>query len=494
MTARTVSENKTIHANEVSVDYFLEEYLKSLEEGAAAVFAGAGLSMPSGFVDWKELMRDVAMELGLSVDQESDLVSVAQYHVNKLGSRAKLNSLLIEEFTKDARPSENHKLLAKLPIDTIWTTNYDGLIEDAFREAGKRVDKKTTTPNLAQTKVNRDVVVYKMHGDIEQPQDAVLTKDDYETYDQSRQLFSTMLQGDLISKTFVFLGFSFGDPNIEYILSRVRTLIGQQNQRQHFCIMRRVVRPTRRGKALAKYEYEKTKQDLRIADLKRFGIQAVMIDDYGEITQLLIRIHQNVYRRSIFVSGSAHVYEPMGQTRVEQLMHLIGREIISRGYNLVSGFGLGLGGAVTLGAMEELYAKDRMTVGNNRTMLRPFPQQPPQGTTKEEFWARYREDMISNAGFAIFVCGNKKDESGRTIISDGVLKEWEIAKKLKKYPIPIGATGYAALEIWKEVSASLDEFYPKGGVQGHFKTLGNERSTNEEVIDAVFAVIKRITK
>ncbi len=207
-------QKRNTNANEVSVDYFVQEYLKSLDEGAAAIFAGAGLSKPSGYVDWKELMRDIADELGLSVDQESDLISVAQYHVNKFSSRAKLNSLLIEEFTKDTRPSENHKLLAKLPIDTIWTTNYDALIEDAFREAGKRVDKKTTTPNLAQTKVNRDVVIYKMHGDIEQPQDAVLTKDDYEMYDQSRQLFSTMLQGDLISKTFLFLGFSFDDPNI----------------------------------------------------------------------------------------------------------------------------------------------------------------------------------------------------------------------------------------------------------------------------------------
>lgn len=70
MTARTIRESKTNTGNEVSVDYFLEEYLKSLEEGAAAVFAGAGLSKPSGFVDWKELMRDVALELGLSVDQE----------------------------------------------------------------------------------------------------------------------------------------------------------------------------------------------------------------------------------------------------------------------------------------------------------------------------------------------------------------------------------------------------------------------------------------
>ena len=50
-----------------------------------------------------------------------------------------------------------------------------------------------------------------MHGDVERPTDAVLTKDDYERYDMKRPLFRTALQGDLISKTFLFVGFSFED-------------------------------------------------------------------------------------------------------------------------------------------------------------------------------------------------------------------------------------------------------------------------------------------
>lgn len=479
--------------SEVSIQYFMEEYLKALEQGGAALFAGAGLSKPSGFVDWKELMRDIADELGLSVDEERDLISIAQFHVNKFGSRAKLNSLLIEEFTKDARPTENHALIADLPLDTVWTTNYDTLLEDAFARAGKRVDRKTTKENLAQTKLNRDVVLYKMHGDVEQPQDAVLTKDDYEGYNESRQLFSTKLQGDLISRTFLFLGFSFDDPNIEYILSRIRILIGQKNQRQHFCVMRRIPKPKGRGKKLAIYEYEKTKQELRVADLKRFGIQAVLIDDYGQITEILRDLHRDVYRRSVFISGSAHEYAPLGRERVEQLSHGLGREIIRHDYNLVCGMGLGIGGTVALGALEELYRRERSISANSRTVLRPFPQEPPEGLSREAFWTKYREDMISRAGFAVFLCGNKLVD-GDAAVASGVLKEWEITRRLGKYPIPVGATGHAARQIWEEVTASLDTFYPKGGVRQHFKTLGDKRSSNEQILEAVFAIIKRIAK
>jgi hypothetical protein len=481
--------------SEISAQYFYEEYLKALEQGSAAIFAGAGLSQPSGFVDWKELMRDIAEELRLSVDEESDLISIAQFHVNKFGSRAKINSLLIEEFTKEARLTENHKLIADLPIDTVWTTNYDTLIEDAFSSAGKRVDKKTTKANLAQTKLNRDVVVFKMHGDIDQPQDAVLTKDDYENYDESRQLFSTKLQGDLISRTFLFLGFSFTDPNIEYILSRIRTLIGQQNQRQHFCIMKRIVKPKGRDKAVARYEYDKTKQEMHIVDLKRFGIQTVMVDDYSQITDILRELHHNVYRRSIFVSGSAHEYEPLGRERVDQLAHMIGREIVKRGFNLVSGFGLGIGGAVVIGALEEFYTKERSISANSRTMIRPFPKQPPEGMTRAALWTKYREDMIARSGFAIFLCGNKLDEdTNEIVIANGVMEEWQIAKKTDKYPVPVGATGHAARQIWEEVNSSLDMFFPKGGVQKHFKTLGDARSSNEEIVEAIFAIVKKIAK
>lgn len=481
--------------SEVSIEYFCQEYLKALEQGSAAIFAGAGLSQSSGFVDWKELLRDIADELGLSVDEESDLISIAQFHLNKFGSRAKLNSALIDSFTKDAELSDNHKLIADLPVDTVWTTNYDTLIEDAFRDAGKRVDKKTTKANLAQTTLNRDVVIYKMHGDVDQPQDAVLTKDDYENYNEARSLFSTKLQGDLISRTFLFLGFSFTDPNIEFILSRIRVLLGQQNQRQHFCIMKRISKSKSKGKALARYEYERTKQELRIADLKRFGIQTVMIDDYRQITDILRALHRDVYRRSIFVSGSAHDPAPLGQERLDQLSRRIGREIIGRGYNFVSGFGLGIGGTAVLGALEELYVRQRSISANDRTVIRPFPQDMPNSTTRAALWSKYREDMIARAGFVIFLSGNKWDpSSGGAVTADGVLEEWEIAKRMAKYPIPIGATGYTARQIWEEVNASLATFFPKGGVQGHFKTLGDERSSNEEIVEAIFAIIKRIAK
>ena len=40
----------------IKKEEFIKKYVKALREGNAAVFAGAGLSRSSGFVDWKELV------------------------------------------------------------------------------------------------------------------------------------------------------------------------------------------------------------------------------------------------------------------------------------------------------------------------------------------------------------------------------------------------------------------------------------------------------
>ena len=424
----------------------LKQFSAALESGDTALFIGAGLSVPAGFVNWKNLMRDVAEELRLDVDREDDLIAIAQYHVNERGGRAALNRLLIEEFTKDATVTENHRQITRLPVRTIWTTNYDKLLESAYRAHHKRPDVKTTTANLAQALPQRDAIIYKMHGDIEQPQDAVLTKEDYEAYSEKREMFSTVLRGDLVSKTFLFLGFSFTDPNIDYILARIRGLLGQ-NRRDHFCILKWPDKPAALGADLAEYEYDRRKLELRISDLSRYGIHAVMIDDYSEVTTVLEQLNRRSHSHHIFLSGSAYVYEPFGRDRLERFANALGREIVSRGNTLVSGFGFGIGGAAVLGALESIYNRG---LSPNRVLLFPFPQRRPKGMSVEEFRHNFETNMIANAGFSVFISGNGLDpKTNQAVLQTGVFQEFEITNSTGRIPIPVAATGHAARQIFE---------------------------------------------
>ena len=460
-----------------------------MQSGDAALFIGAGLSKSSGFVDWKELLRDVATELRLDIDRESDLIGLAQFHVNERKGRGRINQLLIDEFTKDATITDNHRLIATLPVHTVWTTNYDELLETAFRDAHRRPDVKTTRENLAQTAPNRDVVIYKMHGDCKQPQDAILTKEDYEVYDEKQSVFSTALKGDLVDRTFLFLGFSFTDPNIEYILSRIRSLLGQ-NQRTHYCVMKWPDAPKDTGAAAAEYEYTKRKLELRISDLSRYQIHAVMVDSYDEITSILRDLNRRSHMKHVFVSGSAFEYEPLGRYRLESLAKRIGKEIICRGFSLISGFGLGIGGAVALGALEEVYANN---LPIRRVAMFPFPQEIPSGISKEAFYSRYRESLIGSAGFAFFLSGNR-EESGKPALSPGVIREFEIARNMGVIPIPIGATGWAAERIWNQVRDTPDAFFGSVDVSAPLQILGEGGHSDDEYVEAIFRIMRGIVR
>lgn len=69
------------------ISSFIDRYVKEIKNNSAAMFIGAGFSKSAGYVDWKNLLKDVADDLELDIDKEYDLVSLAQYCYNKVNGR-----------------------------------------------------------------------------------------------------------------------------------------------------------------------------------------------------------------------------------------------------------------------------------------------------------------------------------------------------------------------------------------------------------------------
>ena len=464
---------------------FADKYLIEINNENAAIFAGAGLSVASGLVNWKGLLTEIAEELNLNIDKENDLIALAQYYENEKGSRGSINSQLINEFTKDVTVTENHCILTSLPIRTFWTTNYDNLIEKTFEDKGKTVDVKRCSENLAINIPRRDAVVYKMHGDITLPHDAVITKDDYESYDEKRQLFTTALQGDLVSKTFLFIGFSFEDPNLEYILSRIRILLGN-NTRDHYCFFRSINKDDYDSDE--DYIYSKIKQDLKIKDLKRYNIQALLINNYQEITDTLKLIQVKLKRQNIFISGAAHDYGTFGKIRAEQLIYNLSRKLAGKNFKIISGFGLGIGSSVINGVLSHVYSSTKSHL-DDYLIIRPFPQNITDENERKVLWKQYREDMLSDSGIALFFFGNKlvneKVES-----SDGLLQEFEIAVNHGIKVIPVGLTGFVSEDLWNKVMKNTQKFYSNNNVLiSTIKSLGDKTSNDRDIINNIIKAI-----
>ena len=136
--------------NMASISDFKKQYTKAIQEGYAAIFAGAGLSRPSGFVDWKELLRELAKEIHLDVDKEADLVEVAQYYCNEKRGRGELNTKILNRFITESQENSSINSLANMPIQTYWTTNYDHLLEDILSKYGNEYSC-AATPQIRQT-------------------------------------------------------------------------------------------------------------------------------------------------------------------------------------------------------------------------------------------------------------------------------------------------------------------------------------------------------
>lgn len=470
---------------------FIKSYAHALESGNVATFAGAGLSRAAGYVDWKGLLKEIAKELKLDIDRETDLIAVAQYHLNEKRSRARITQTIVDELARTAKPTPSHAVLARLPIPTVWTTNYDQLLERAFENAGKQVDVKIAQENLTHTKRGRDVVLYKMHGCITHPHDTVLTKDDYEKYERKHPLFVEALKGDLISKTFLFLGFSFTDPNIDYILSRVRVLLGT-NVREHFCVMRLPQRPQRFvGTQKAEYEYEKRRVALRQSDLLRFGIETVWVEDFSHVTPLLNALSSHVHRNAVFVSGAYADPMPFDRDRLDGLTRDIGSRLIREGYNLVSGFGFGLGEQCVLGALRALSGIPQ-GAELERLVVRPFPRAKDGDQQAQNTF--HREELIARAGIVIVLSGNRAALGGGTEMSPGVFEEVEMARRQRKFIIPVGATGHAARKIWETVSAAPDDFLPGIKARTELNILGSSSASNDQLTTALFSVLTKARK
>ena len=83
--------------------------------------------------------------------------------------------------------------------------------------------------------------------------------------------------------------------------------------------------------------------------------------------------------------------------------------------------------------------------------------------------------MIDYAGIAIFVFGNKRDARGSVVASNGMKEEFDLCIAAGVRPLPIGATGFMAETLWKEVSDNFAKYFPNEGAdfRRDFESLGD---------------------
>jgi hypothetical protein len=257
-----------------------------------------------------------------------------------------------ENIRKDHAIPEALKIIARLPIRHLWTTNYDRLIERAFDEINRPIDSISGAADLSLRARPGAARLYKMHGSVDRLDDLVISTDDYELFRSKRGAYLPLLQAHLTSMSMLFVGLSFTDPNIRHVLSLIRESFIEAPP-EHFAI----VRPPQRADFRTKAEYEARtiQHSLWAKDLRRYGLIAVEIEDYDEVPDLLRQVERRTARNRVWVSGSWPVARAdAAAAKVYAVAEGLGNLIGKMNLTLVSGGGLVVGSAAIAGFLSAL--------------------------------------------------------------------------------------------------------------------------------------------
>ncbi len=459
----------------------IADFANQLKLGKASLFIGSGISRKSGYSGWKDCLKDAATEIDLDVDKEKDLITLAEYYILEK-QRTRINQA-IKSFFADSQgePQEVHKIIASLPINEIWTTNYDTLIERSFKDENVSTTVITNDKSYQEIEPEAKVKVYKIHGDVATTSKCVITRSDYENFEAEHDIVLAELKAAMCSKSFLFLGYSFSDTDIQHILSKIRLTYNRAHPQRHYCVVKNVARED--FATQEKYEYAKKKQRHYVNDMQSYGINVLLIDSFNEIEPLLVEIRNKVYSKNVLVSGSYELDDSLAQIRISPVAQKISIGLIEKGYKIYSGYGKNLGADVVSGAFEGCTKKGKKAADfSENVFLYPFPFRKQVRQPMKELYTRIRESMISRTRICIIIAGKKKNGNS-TINADGVYEEYLIAKAQGDLIIPLSSTGGVAMRVWDELNT--EEKYAHSEKFEKLKTITNPEELANLVLDII---------
>lgn len=215
-----------------------QELVSELCIDNVVLFVGAGISQGAGLPGWLDLIQPLAERVEYSLPANHRLITsehllrAAQYFVNQKGRNALGTYLQQKLDTTQINLNEPLRLVACLPISTIYTTNYDDLLERALHEANRSVAPVITPVQLAHVSSGR-VCLVKMHGTLEQPETLVITLSDYNQYFRTHALIAQKLSTSLIDKTFLFIGYGLNDYNFNQIHGQIEFDLHEYGRRAY---------------------------------------------------------------------------------------------------------------------------------------------------------------------------------------------------------------------------------------------------------------------
>jgi tetratricopeptide (TPR) repeat protein len=225
-----------------------KEIIKAIEEDNLVLFVGAGMSIPLGFPDWRNLIKKILQKLKVDFDKKRPIAF--DYYIDNINSidlfeildelenkevSEDVKDILYKEISKIVLTEEGlnrHKKLWSIS-DKIITTNYDKALDES---KPKLIEVFESDNTFQQAKsIKGAPFLYKIHGDITDPLKCILFSSEYtKLYDEKNPNTAT-LRNILLNKTILFIGFSLEDPFVVNQIKLIQKLYNTSDFK-HFVI------------------------------------------------------------------------------------------------------------------------------------------------------------------------------------------------------------------------------------------------------------------
>ncbi|MGJ7038881.1 hypothetical protein J2Y63_002136 [Shinella sp. BE166] len=205
----------------------LEDLAKEINPRNTVLLFGSGSSIPSGAPSVFTLIDKFSKAFGVEANgyNLSEMASLCEAKK----SRRKVIDLL-RELCDGLKPTGGLKNLPLYPWKSIFTTNYDDLIEQAYTGKGKKVRVYHSNFSFTTGDESEDGFLFKIHGTIEHDicdghtSRIILSEADYEQTETYRENLYDRLKGDLAGSDLIIIGHSLADPDLKAVINRAAAI------------------------------------------------------------------------------------------------------------------------------------------------------------------------------------------------------------------------------------------------------------------------------
>jgi hypothetical protein len=162
-----------------------DQLIECLAAGEVVPFIGAGISAGGGFPTWANHLRQQGRTAGIPAEQIEAWLAQGQYesviaHIEQQHGRDVFAQEIRDVFGKRGSIQEVTLLISVLFNDTLITTNYDRLLEQAYDTDGAGRVQVINGVTALQLPDPGKVAIIKIHGDFKDPAHCILGKAQYD--------------------------------------------------------------------------------------------------------------------------------------------------------------------------------------------------------------------------------------------------------------------------------------------------------------------------